>query len=257
MNRKEDAMNTPNMVSALLISLAVFSLVGGGFVSTASAADCSNLRCDEGSPSGDGNWDADVTSITVSPSTIRSGERLSVNALIKNTGKNAGTFNILLRVQSPNGDVAVVDENKIVHLSVGGTDEVSLSYTVTGPSDEYCLSVEIVDDPSRSHLFGCGCRSFSVAPTSRITITNPKDGEEITWSEEGYHARGTYSGLPDGFNIHTIVRPLTTGRWWVQRGGGVHSDGNWEASVFFGIEDRGAGEDYELYAVMTEEILEE
>lgn len=47
-----------------------------------------------------------------------------------------------------------------------------------------------------------------------------------------------------------------TGQWGVQSTHVVFSDGTWEAKVFFGTEELGAG-DYELYAIITDEVLSE
>ena len=99
-------------------------------------------------------------------------------------------------------------------------------------------------------------KNITVVPTPEIVIINPEEGEKITWSPEGYLAKGTYSGLENGFNIYLIVHSLVTGQWGVQSTHVVFSDGTWEAKVFFGTEELGAG-DYELYAIITDEVLSE
>jgi len=97
---------------------------------------------------------------------------------------------------------------------------------------------------------------FSLPRPPEIVITSPEEGEMITWSPEGYYAKGTYSGLRPGLNIYVIVHPLTTGQWWVQSTPSLSDEGTWETRVYFGTEELGAGEEYELYAVITELTLE-
>jgi len=55
-------------------------------------------------------------------------------------------------------------------------------------------------------------KNITVVPTPEIVIINPEEGEKITWSPEGYLAKGTYSGLENGFNIYLIVHSLVTGQ---------------------------------------------
>jgi|GEM_PF-3812240 len=217
----------------------------------------SALNCGEGAPTWDGNWDAEISSIMLLSSTLQAEEELNVDVNFRNIGKKTGTFNILLYIQKPNGEVVQPDEKKVKDLVVGATKSVRLSYTAPKLSGEYFLSVEIIDDPGRLQLFDSKCKSFSVKSKPEIVISNPKDGEKITWSPEGYTVKGTYSGLEDEFNIYVIVRPLTTGQWWVQNTPTVSNDGCLQANVYFGTEDLGVREDYELYAIITEETLEE
>ncbi len=349
------------------------------------SADCSHLRCGEGSPSLYG-WDAEILSITPASATLAGGETLDITVLTENTGGKTGTFNILLYVQEPNGDVVQPDETKVSDLPVRETKSASLSYTVPETPGRYCLSIEVVDDPEESWLFDCECMSFSVAslrkplydnltttatadsfmytlsggpspetslvvdddlevtvngktvlldsdgvstkdgratwngspiaffaapgdvlqiratnpggteielsplylhvsghsvklsegipktasnvpvffdetftisiPAPEIAITAPKEGEELSWSPEGYAAKGTYSGLRPGLNFYVIVHPLTTNQWWVQNAPTLSDEGTWEAIVNFGTKDLGAGEEYELHAVLTESTLE-
>ena len=147
------------------------------------------------------------------------------------------------------------DVLQIIATNPGGVDiELSPLYLhVNGESLK--LSDGVRKTPSDVYKFFDESFTISI-PTPKIVITNPKEGEKITWSPEGYLAKGTYSGLENGFNIYLIVHPLTTGQWWVQSTPNF-SDVTWEAKVFFGTEELGAGEDYELYAIITDEVLNE
>ncbi len=98
--------------------------------------------------------------------------------------------------------------------------------------------------------------TFNISIPSEIAITAPKEGQEITWSSEGFLAKGTCSGLGGGLNIYLIVHPLTTDQWRVQNAPHITEEGTWEATVYFGTKDLGAGEDYELYAIITEKTFE-
>ena len=82
----------------LSIVLCTAAVINGTFVYATLATDCSALNCGVGSPSWDGNWDAEVVSLTSSSFTLDVGEELKVNALIKNTGEKSGTSNVLLKI---------------------------------------------------------------------------------------------------------------------------------------------------------------
>jgi hypothetical protein len=148
------------------------------------------------------------------------------------------------------------DVLRIIATNPGGVDiELSPLYLhVNGQSLKLSDGVPNTRREEHGEFFNV---SFTISiPAPKIVITNPKEGEKITWSPEGYLAKGTYSGSENGFNIYLIVHPLTTSQWWVQSTPDF-SDVTWNAKVFFGTEELGAGEDYELYAIITDEVLNE
>jgi len=146
------------------------------------------------------------------------------------------------------------DVLRIIATNPGGLDiELSPLYLhVNGHSIKLSDGVP----KTSSEVYEFFNESFIISIPPEIVITNPKEGEEITWSSEGYPAKGTCSGLEDRFNLYLIVRPLTTDQWWVQSTPTIFSEGTWEAMVYFGTKDLGAGEEYVLYVIITEETLE-
>ena len=99
---------------------------------------------------------------------------------------------------------------------------------------------------------------ISIKNSPEITIIEPEEGERIIWSDEGFTAKGTYHSLDEKSNIYLIVYPVNSGQFWVQKRPIIFDkEGTWEAEVFFGTKDFGAEEDYKLYAILTDEPVEE
>lgn len=88
-----------------------------------------------------------------------------------------------------------------------------------------------------------------------VEITSPLHGEAVEWTPAGYLVTGTYSALKEGHNLYVLVHPMPTLQWYVQQIPTL-IDSNWQAVVYFGIEDVGIGDYYELSAVISSKALE-
>jgi len=89
----------------------------------------------------------------------------------------------------------------------------------------------------------------------RVEITSPLHEEAVEWTPAGYLVTGTYSGLKQGRNLYVLVHPTPTAQWYVQRLPTL-IDSGWQAVVYFGMEDVGTGDRYELSAIMTSKVLQ-
>lgn len=83
-----------------------------------------------------------------------------------------------------------------------------------------------------------------------IAISDPQNGQDVTMR---YTVRGTVSPRAE---ITVLIHPLATNEFWVQNFPVVGNDGNWQNLCYFGTEDRGIGEDYEVFAVTPKKKLE-
>lgn len=89
-----------------------------------------------------------------------------------------------------------------------------------------------------------------------VAITSPIKGEEVEWSLAGHLVIGTSRKVGD-LHLYVLVHPLPTDMWWVQRTPTILDGGNWQAIVYFGENFVGAGDQYELCAIITDKILQE
>lgn len=93
------------------------------------------------------------------------------------------------------------------------------------------------------------------APTD-VEITSPVKGQEVEWSPAGHLVTGTSRKVGDS-HLYVLVHPLPTEMWWVQHTPTILDGGDWQAIVYFGGEFVGAGDQYELCAIITDKILQE
>ena len=80
----------------------------------------------------------------------------------------------------------------------------------------------------------------------KLEITSPSDGATVTMTEL---VRGTVSDPK--LNVYVLIHPLTTNLWWVQNIPTVGPGGKWQSFCYFGTENLGIGEPYEIIAVAT------
>jgi hypothetical protein len=83
-----------------------------------------------------------------------------------------------------------------------------------------------------------------------LTIETPTNGATVT----GYRStiRGTLKEHTNA-RVYVVVRPLLPLDYWVQDAVTADSTGNWQVNAYFGDANAGAGEDYEIIAVATDE----
>jgi len=82
-----------------------------------------------------------------------------------------------------------------------------------------------------------------------ITISDPLEGQNVT---REYRVEGTVSPRAE---ITVFVHPLATNEYWLQNFPIVKNDGSWQSDCYFGRENLGAGEYYEVFAVTPKEKL--
>lgn len=80
----------------------------------------------------------------------------------------------------------------------------------------------------------------------KLEITSSAEGATVTMTEL---VRGTVSDPK--LNVYVLIHPLTTNLWWVQNIPTVGPDGKWQSFCYFGTENLGIGEPYEIIAVAT------
>jgi hypothetical protein len=99
--------------------------------------------------------------------------------------------------------------------------------------------------------------SEQIAGTQFINITNPHNGDNVTWRQavEGYSSATSNSGL----KAYLLIWPIeANGPWWVEPTQ-TYPDGTWESYAYFGRDPRVNPEDiettYRVEAIMTKEDL--
>ncbi len=80
----------------------------------------------------------------------------------------------------------------------------------------------------------------------KIEITSPAEGATVTMTEL---VRGTVSDPK--LNVYILIHPLVTNLWWVQNIPTVGPDGRWQSLCYFGTENNGIGEPFEIIAIAT------
>ncbi len=108
-------------------------------------------------------------------------------------------------------------------------------------------------------FFYTGCskrKSRDNAPKNvQIVITYPTDKAEIEGIE--HLVQGKVTNYSEG-NIYVILHPLLTNLYWVQRPpSAINIDGTWQTLCYFGTENEGGGEFYELIAIVIDDRLKE
>ncbi len=96
---------------------------------------------------------------------------------------------------------------------------------------------------------------FMIANSSDVTIEiiHPKNNSEVGHNEL---VRGKVT--QNDINIYVLVHPMLTNLWWVQRPpAGINSDGSWQTIAYFGTENQGIGEYFELSAIATDRNYKE
>ncbi|MBI4514935.1 MAG: hypothetical protein HY699_03850 [Deltaproteobacteria bacterium] len=81
-----------------------------------------------------------------------------------------------------------------------------------------------------------------------MTITSPRQGDVV-------EVRALIEGCVENPKLHVyvLVRPLAVGGWWVQPASPVDRDGKWRVLAYFGTEEAGRGEYFEIVAVASTE----
>lgn len=87
-----------------------------------------------------------------------------------------------------------------------------------------------------------------------VEITSPIDGEAVEWTPAGHLVTGTCRKVGGDLHLYVTIHPLPTDKWYVQRMPTI-IDGNWQAVAFFGEEEVGTGDQYELCAVISSKTL--
>ena len=89
-----------------------------------------------------------------------------------------------------------------------------------------------------------------------VEITSPVDGGQVQWTPVGHLVTGTCRKVGGNLRLYVAIHPLATENWYVQRIPTV-IDSHWQAVVFFGMEEIGVGDQYELCAFISSETLHE
>ncbi len=99
-------------------------------------------------------------------------------------------------------------------------------------------------------VFWASLSSVKVTPI-QVEILAPQDGVRI--DSYRYLVKGTVSD-PNA-RVYVVVRPLRPQDYWIQEQPTVDAKGNWQANAYFGEPPPGpgAGEDYEIIALATNE----
>ena len=79
-----------------------------------------------------------------------------------------------------------------------------------------------------------------------LRIMSPAEEASVRMTEL---VRGTVSDPK--LNVYILIHPLTTNLWWVQNIPAVGPDGRWQALCYFGTENLGIGEPYEIIAIAS------
>jgi hypothetical protein len=95
-----------------------------------------------------------------------------------------------------------------------------------------------------------------IVATPAVEITSPVDGEEVQWTPIGHLVTGTCRKVGGDLHLYIAVHPLSTDKWYVQRMPTI-INGNWQAVAFFGGEEVGLGDQYELCAFISSKTLHE
>ncbi len=121
------------------------------------------------------------------------------------------------------------------------------------------------------NLFSSGCSRPESQPESQqksqqlrenapkaavqIVINTPADNSKVEGVE--HLVRGKVTHYSKG-NIFVLVHPLKANLFWVQRPPStVNPDGSWQTLCYLGTENQGAGEYFELIAIITNKTLKE
>jgi len=90
---------------------------------------------------------------------------------------------------------------------------------------------------------------------TQIDIITPVDNAELEGIE--HLVRGKVTNYSKG-NVFVLVHPLRANLFWVQRlPSSINQDGSWQTLCFLGTETQGAGEYFELIAIITNDTLNE
>ncbi len=105
-----------------------------------------------------------------------------------------------------------------------------------------------------TYFAGPHIEDIVIGPT--VEITSPIEGEAVEWTPAGHLVTGTCRKVGGNLHLYVLLHPLPTDTWYVQRLPTV-LDRHWQAIVFFGTEEVGIGDEYELCAIITDKILRE
>ncbi len=87
----------------------------------------------------------------------------------------------------------------------------------------------------------------------KVQIDSPQQNAEVVLQEI---VKGKVSN-PKA-TVYVLVHPLLTHIWWVQRmPSPPNQDGTWQTVCYFGTENKGVGESFEVVAIVTNKKLEE
>lgn len=87
----------------------------------------------------------------------------------------------------------------------------------------------------------------------QVQIDSPQQNAEVLME---HPVKGKVSNPK--VRVYVLVHPLKTNQWWVQRlPSPPNQDGSWRTVCFFGTETQGAGEEFEVLAIATNDSLSE
>ena len=89
-----------------------------------------------------------------------------------------------------------------------------------------------------------------------VEITSPVAGEQVQWTPVGHLVTGTCWKVGGDLHLYVAIHPLATENWYVQRIPTIINS-HWQAVVFFGMEEVGLGDQYQLCAFISSKTLHE
>jgi len=93
-----------------------------------------------------------------------------------------------------------------------------------------------------------------VSQAMEIKITRPENNAELGQQEL---VQGKVSPVTKS-RVCVLVHPMATNLWWVQNPPSViNADGTWQTLCYFGTENQGVGEYFELVAIVVNSQLKE
>lgn len=96
-------------------------------------------------------------------------------------------------------------------------------------------------------FFSCTAKE-NTKVKGKINITDPLNDAKVGLQ---YLVRGKVSTDYSG-NVYVLVHPILTDLCWVQQPPlSINGDGTWQSLCYFGTENQGIGESFEIIAIIT------
>jgi hypothetical protein len=80
----------------------------------------------------------------------------------------------------------------------------------------------------------------------KLTIVEPKNDANVCWRAI---VKGTISDSK--LQVFAAIHPMATDKFWIQPIPNMRSDGRWEAYCYFGEQNIGIGEPFEIIAIAS------